>query len=303
MSWILLASLPPFLWSFSNIIDEYLSKNHFKSSAFLMIVAASVIQIIPAGLILTFHDPVFDFPWQSILVMCLLGAGSMACFVPYIKAIQIDGASVAVPIFQVIPVFTFILAWIFLGEVVGAVKIFAAALIVCAAFGITWDFHKKSISHKTLIYMFSASMGLAIYNVVTRHYLADIDWVTMLGWAFVGTRIWGMMAIILKPKWGKELYTIATTGGARVSILFFIQLALDVLAFGCFVWALSLAPAAGLVSTLNGLQPFYVLMISAVAGALLPQYFKKAHRGKALAWQVLCIMVLFVGVAILSLSE
>ncbi|NCO02671.1 MAG: EamA family transporter [Alphaproteobacteria bacterium] len=304
MSWMILASIPPLLWSFSNHIDEYLSKNHFTSSPFLMIVAACLIQIIPGVAILSFHQQAFDLSLSLIMILCALGVFSILCFVPYIKAIQIDGASVAVPIYQTIPVFTFFLAWVFLGETVSLFKIAAAFLIVSAAFAITWNFQTKSISYKTLYLMFLSSFGLGIYNVISRYYLKDgVDWLSMLGWSFIGTAIFGFIAVAVVKTWRNNLYLIVRTGGKHVLILFFIQLALDIAAFSLFIVALSLAPAAGLVSTMNGLQPFYIMVVAALGGYFLPQFFPKAASGKTLVWRLLCVVMLFIGVAVLSLSD
>ncbi|MEM9468939.1 MAG: DMT family transporter [Pseudomonadota bacterium] len=303
MSWMILAAIPPFLWSFSNVIDEYLSKNHFTQSPFLMIVAASVVQMLPAIGVLYFHQVAFDLPIMTIIFLNVLGVFTILCFAPYIKALQIDGAGVAVPLYQVIPVFTFIMAWMFLGEVVKLPQVFAAFLIVSAAFAITWDFSKKSISYKTLLLMFSSSLGLAIYNVIARYYLADIDWQAVLAWNLFGTGIFGLGAAIFHKKWRQGLIDTLTKGGKHVAVLFNVQALLDLFAFGFFVVALSMAPAAGLVSTMNGLQPFAVLIVSDLAAMILPQYFQKAASGKTLIWRILCIIALFIGVAVLSLSE
>lgn len=303
MSWIVLASIPPLLWAFSNHIDEYLSKHHFTTSPFLMIVAASVVQMVPGVLILYFYPQSFDLPLKMISLLCLLGVFSILCFVPYIKAIQIDGASVAVPIYQVIPVLTFIMAWVVLGETVGVLKIIAAFFIVSAAIGITWDFGKKSLSYKTLYLMLISSFGLALYNVASRYLLHDIDWLTMLAWAFIGTGVFGILAVILHKGWRRDLHKIISGGGWHVSILFIAQAGLDAMAFGLFISAMAIAPAAGLVSTLNGLQPFYVLVVAAFVGYFLPQKFQKLIIGKTLMWRIFCIIILFIGVAVLALSD
>ena len=233
MSWMILASIPPLLWSFSNHIDEYLSKHHFTSSPFLMIVAACIVQVIPGGLMLAFYPQAFDYSLLIIFALAALGVFSILCFVPYIKALQIDGAGVAVPIYQTIPVMTFLMAWVFLGETVSTVKIFAVVLIISAAFAVTWDFSKKSISYNTLYLMLTSSFGLAVYNVIGRYFLKDsVDWVSLLAWSFIGTAVFGLGAIVLNKTWRNDLTRIVKDGGAHDSVLFLVQADLDALAFG-----------------------------------------------------------------------
>lgn len=304
MSWMILAALPPLIWSFSNYIDEYLSNHYFTGSPFLMIIAACVIQLIPGLVMLPFFPQALEISLLMMIVLSVLGTFAILCFVPYIAAIQIDGAGVAVPIYQVIPVITFFLAWIFLGETVASIQILAAILIVMAAFAITWDFSKKSLSMKTFYLMLGSSTGIGIYNVVSRYFLTgDIDAPTLLVWSFIGTGVFGIVALVLYRPWRDDLIRIHKTGGNHVGGLFLVQLACDVAAFSLFIFAMVIAPAAGLVSTMNGLQPFFVLLVGAGLAYVLPQYFPNNATGKTLAWRVGCIIVLFIGVAILSLAE
>lgn len=182
MNWIVLAIIPQFLWAFSNIIDEYLCKNHFKDPL-IMVVAAALLQLIPGiGILfyLSFQQTLPALSIQTIFALCFLGAMIMASILPYIKAVQIDGAGLAVPMFQLVPVLTFILAWIFLGEVMALPKILAVVLVIAASIGMTADLKAKSVSIKTFYLMAACSMGFAVYNIASRYFLKDIEWFVVM---------------------------------------------------------------------------------------------------------------------------
>lgn len=304
MSWMILASIPPLLWAISNHIDEYLSKHHFKTSPFLMILGACFIQF-PIGLaLLAYHPTALNIPFLDIIMISLLGVFVFLCFVPYIKALQIGDASVAVPIFQIIPVLTFFMSWLFLQETVGIYKLIASFVIIFAALAVTWDFSKKSISYHVVFLMLLATFGLSIHNIFSRYYLTNgVDWLTFIIWGLIGTGIFACLAVLFKRSWGQELLSICRNGGLKVSGLFTFQAFLDLAAFSLFAAAMAIAPAAGLVSTMNGLQPFFVIVVAFLAGKYMPEKFKKEITTQTWIWRIFCIIILFAGVATLSLSE
>ena len=261
MSWMFFAGLSPLVWSFSNYIDEYLVKHHFSVSPVMMIVAAAVFSIIPGGIALMFYPEALEISWPMRIVLGLLDVYILITFVPYIKAIQLDGASVAVPMFQTIPVFTFLFGWIILGETVSLPKILACLLIVASAIGITWNFKTKSIRRKTVYLMLLSSMGLAISNIMNRYVVQEIDWISMMIWMWIGSSVAGILAVVLYKPWRQSFSNVILKARPAVLSLFVIQAALDMVATGLFIYALTLAPATGLVSTMNGLQPFFVIAL------------------------------------------
>lgn len=302
MSWIVLAIIPQLLWSLSNIIDEYLSTHHIKD-AVLLIIMASLLQIVPGFILVVTQEGAMNIGLLPILILSALGAFIMMNFIPYIKAIQIDGAGVAVPLYQMIPIYTFLFAWVFLAETIDGLMIAAAAMIILASVGMTWDFSKKTISFQTFYLMTVSCIGWGIYNVTNRYYLADLDWLIVMGWMWLGSGLWAFTILTLNKNRRLALQDVfLKQKNFKASSLLIAQAVLDVLGFALFIRAIQLAPAAGLVPTIGGTQAFFIFIIAGVLGYFFPKVIKPIGTKSMLFWRLFCVLMLFTGLAILSLS-
>lgn len=117
MNWFLIALVAPALWSVSNHIDKYLVSKYFKGGGTgAMPIFSSGIGFLVLPVILVFHPEVLSFPIMQGLVVAFNGFIYIAALLPYIYALQRDEASIVVPLFQTIPVFGYILGYIFFGE-------------------------------------------------------------------------------------------------------------------------------------------------------------------------------------------
>src|SRR5690606_19658623 len=133
--WILVSAIPPFLWAFNNLSDEYLAKHHFARHGLFLVLLSAAFELLPglAGYFLV--EGAGQVPIKDALILVFLGFWLSLSFFPYILALQASNANNSVPIFQIIPVFVFILGWIFLGEGATGIQVSAGLLIISAAIG------------------------------------------------------------------------------------------------------------------------------------------------------------------------
>ena len=66
-------------------------------------------------------------------------------------------------------------------------------------------------------------------------------------------------------------------------------------------FATLLAPLA-LVATLNGTQPFFILMFGLLASILFPKWFARKFERGYLIQQLISVAIIFAGVTLLSFS-
>lgn len=113
--WLLLAFSGPVLWAVSTHIDKYLVDQFFKNSdtAVLMVFTALIgLVLLP---VIAIFQPITPHPLDA-MVMIVSGILYMGAMLLYLRAIQSAEASVVAPLFQTSALFTFGLAYIFLGE-------------------------------------------------------------------------------------------------------------------------------------------------------------------------------------------
>lgn len=299
MSWILISALPPLLWSLNNIIDQFLARKHFSASAMAFLIMGSLISMFLGAILFVIDPASLFFPVQTIVICMALGIIFILSFWPYIVALQIDEAGLVVPLFQIVPVFVFILAWIFLNEIPSLTGLFATGLIVFAAIGFSFDLKIKTLRWKTLALMLLSSAGLSVYTVASRHIVGDYAWLGVMAWMTVGMGISALFYITVVPVWRRHVWQIVTAKDKSIFGFFLTQEILDLWAQLCFIYALAIAPAAGFVAAMNGLQPFYIFVLGAVAARIAPLWFKPMLPDKNLIWQIICMILMFAGIFML----
>ncbi len=93
----------------------------------IVIFAASV-GVVTLPIAFYLQHEAFDLELHQSLLLALNGALYLCALTPLLKALRISDASTVIPILQIIPVFSFILAWVFLGETLSFQQIFFSAL-------------------------------------------------------------------------------------------------------------------------------------------------------------------------------
>jgi len=301
MSWIFLACIPPFLWAFNNLFDEYMGKHHFGQNGALFIFLSSLFALVPALYLFLTVDAVHQVPFVDAIYMVLLGFLVVVAFVPYIWAIQRGSSSIAVPVFQTIPVFAFILGWMLFGETASMLQLFAAAIIIGAASFIGFDFTTKRVDGRSLGLMLVSSLFLAVYMIFSKQFIDTYGWTVFAAWDWLGGSLLSLLIILTIPGWRSQSVGIISSSAGRVLSIFFLQIVLELVAVAAWFNAMAAGPTAALVQTLNGLQPAFVLILSILAGLAFHKYFPKVAMDRVLIFKFLMIGVIMVGVYLLTL--
>lgn len=131
MNWFLIALIPPAIWSVTNHFDKYLLSKYFKGGGVgALMIFSSVIGAAIVGVITITHPEVLSYPFEKGVFIALNGFVYLLAILPFLYALKKDETSVAVPMFQLIPVFTYFLAWLILGETLSSSQLFGGLLII-----------------------------------------------------------------------------------------------------------------------------------------------------------------------------
>lgn len=298
--WIILSLLPPLLWACSNVIDEYLARRHFAGNGYLYVFMASIVEGVPALAVFCFFPALMlSVSVSDALLLMSVGVFVALASLPYIYAIQRGGAALVVPIFETISVFVLIMAWIFLGETVPAQKLFACFIIMLAAAGIAWDFSARRPDIRLLALMLLSSFMYAACSVILRRLAGEYHWLAVWGWMMAGSGIAALIVFSVSRSWRRQAAATLRAAGGAATGGFLVQAAFDMGAVFFRVGALAIAPAAGLVQSLGGTQPFYVFSLSLVLGILFPHLYPRMHFGPVMVWRLACMLALLAGVFII----
>lgn len=135
MSWFYLALIPPALYATVNHTDKYLVRRYFPNAgAGSLLIFSSLIGAALFPFILIVKPDVLEVAPLHAILMIGNGILYIVALLPYLWAIQREETSVATPLFQTIPVFGYMLGYVFLGETLTRSEFAGSILILIGAF-------------------------------------------------------------------------------------------------------------------------------------------------------------------------
>jgi drug/metabolite transporter (DMT)-like permease len=273
--WLLYAFSGPVFWAVSTHIDKYLVDRYFRHSdtAVLMVFTALVgVALLPAiGL---FDPDVLKPSVPAMLVMAASGILYMGAMLFYLRAIQSEEASVVAPLFQASTLFTFLLGYLFLHEVLRWPQLTGGALVVLGALGLSLDkrLRLKGFKLRLVLLMLAATFAVALSSVLFKFFAVEDRFWTTTFWTFAGEGLFGA-AILAVPHYRRQFVQLFRRNpGAVIGI----NGANELINLGAGLgvrFASLLAPVA-LVSAISSTSTLFVFLF----GILLTLFFPRLGR-------------------------
>ncbi|MGA9474449.1 MAG: EamA family transporter [Terriglobales bacterium] len=200
----------------------------------------------------------------------------------YLRAIQSEEASVVAPLFQTSTLFTFMFAYVFLGEVLSWAQIGGGALIVCGALILSLDmsFRFRRFKLRLILLMLVSTLVLALSSVIFKFFaVRDQFWITTF-WIYAGEALFGLGIIAVAHYRRQFVALFRRNPGAILAINGANELVN--LGGGLAVRFASLLAPVALVSAISSTTTLFVFAF----GILLTVLFPKLGR-ENLSWHVL----------------
>jgi drug/metabolite transporter (DMT)-like permease len=296
--WLPLALTGPVLWAMSTHIDKYLVDRYFANSdtAVLMVFTAllSAVLLIPIGI---FAHGVFDVNLRDISVLALAGAMFMGAMLFYLRAIQGDEASVVATLFQANTLFTFVFAYLFLGEKLELRQLAGAALIIFGALLISFEAgFTKGWRVRLVVLMLACTAVLAGSTIVFKVFVVRDDFWRTTFWMWVGEAIFGIVILAI-PHYRKQFVALLKK---NIGAVLGVNGANELINLGGTLGtrlALTMAPAA-LVSVVSSTTPLFVFLIGTALSLFAPRWSKEDLSRHALAQKAIASLIMAAGVAL-----
>lgn len=296
MSWFLIALFPPLLWGISNFIDKYLLSKYFKIGgigALLIFSALTGTFLLP--IIFIFQRSSLTISFFEGSLMILNGIIYMVALVPYLYALKKDETSVIVPIFQLIPVISYFLAYYILGETLTGVQIVASLLIIGGAIIIAMDIDGRMPRFKTdtFLLMFLSSLFYSFSTVIFKFVANNNHFWKTTFWEYIGFTL-AAMILLLIPSYRKEFRQVICENKLSFMTLNIFNEIINILSRILMTFATLLAPLA-LVWVVNGFQSFFVFIMGIGLTIFFPHINSESLRKRHLLQKTIAIMIMFIG--------
>jgi uncharacterized membrane protein len=303
MNWFWIALVAPIVWAASVHVDKYLLNRYVQKNNFgVLIIATSFVGVIALLLIGILVPGIADLAIKNILVLLLAGFLFVLYLFPYFNALNQGESTLVIPLFQTVPVFSYVLALIFLQEILTPFQILGALIIIFSAVGLSINFREKIRFNKSIFWsmMLSAvlvSIGALLFKSVA---LQEGFWVSMF-WQVLSSAVTGF-SLFFFSKFRQEFFRIVKQGGVKFLSIGMFSESLGIIGDLSISFATLLAPIA-LVQVVNGAQPFFIFLFGVLLTWFFPKVAKEDLSRKILMQKILFIAIMFAGTYLISVSN
>jgi drug/metabolite transporter (DMT)-like permease len=306
MNWVLLAIIPPLLFSISNYIDKLLvGKAGGESSGGLFILSgAAGIITIP---VLLFFAPtsIFSVSFYEGVLLLLQGALFVLYLIPYFKALQQYEPSVVVPLFHLVTVISLVLEYVFLGTMISGLSFVGLCLVIGASLEIgkaNATSHGLPTRHLFFLMLISSTF-MSLSFVIFKGVAQDINFWSASCYGCAGGVFAASVAFVVRSDYRRDFLRLLGRRPALLGLNLFNEfLAIVSGLIQAFCFTVLAAPIA-IVNAISGLQPLIVFVI----GVFLTLFFPKLHVENLdrplLRRKVTCIFIIIIGATLISLEN
>ena len=297
---IVMALSASFLWSITNHIGKFMVSIDESGSSIktLLVFTTLVAGIIISPIWLIINN--FSVGISITSLICIVLASFIYALASYFyfRALSKNDASIVVVMFQLIPVFSYILGLVFFKENLTINQIIGSIIIILSAVLISFDFEKKNNKDKkvALLLMTISSLCFAVYyflfDMATRYSSYNV----CAFWYQIGLLLLGIIFLCIKSF--RNNFTNAIKNNGKIYLnLNIINVIVNLVGNLLINFANVTLPLA-LTTILNGFQGGFVFILGFIGVKLLPKYFKENLNKKVVIQKIICIILGIIGLIV-----
>ena len=294
--WLVILLGAYFLFAASNIFDKVL-RAKFVRNSYALIALDGIINLLIGILLIILKPSILASP-NLWLVMASGAIGSLAGLM-YFMALSRSEVSSVVPVFNSIPIFTLVLAAVFLGEVLTLMQLFAFIFILAGSFIISVKRIRGLLKFDRGFWLILLSSLLyAIYFIILKYGLESSNFYTVQALVQVGAFAGAMVILLYAVVFGKVRRSELNfkpraiwLDGANEAIYFAGRLIYNI--------ALVAVPVA-IATAFGGFQALFVLALSILLSLYFSHILEERITRGAIAVKLAALGLMFIGIVLLA---
>ena len=297
---LLIIIMAQIIYSLTNYIDKFLvdGVNESGSNIKTLIVFSTLV----AGLV---FSPIwliinkFNLAINPISLIYIFSSAIIYIIAVYLyfKSLEISDTSIVVAMFQLIPVFSYILGIIFFKEILTIKQLIGSIIIILSSILISVDFkNKNKRNFKMLIMMTMSSILCSIYYILFELGFRNDSYNICAFYFQISLLLIGLSLISIKSFRTTFMQAIKSNGKKYLTINI-INEAMNLLGMLLENYANVIIPIA-IVAVVSRMQVVFVFVIGLLGTILLPKYFKENIEKKSIIKKAMCITLSIIGFVI-----
>jgi drug/metabolite transporter (DMT)-like permease len=301
MTWLWLTLGAQFLFSVGAHVDKYLLSKYFKGAApGSLILFSALFSFVVLPVLAWVNPAVLSISPPHAGILLLGGALNITGVILSLYAMQEDEASVVATLFQMIPVFNYVLAYVVLGETLTLVQVAAAVLIMAGAVVVSLDLSRPKIAVKRSVFlrMALASLFIAANSVLFKRVALSEDFWVSTFWSYLSLALVGVVLFALVRTYRRQFLRTLRLNSAPVVGLNVFNESIAAVGYVMISYATLLVPVA-LVSVMSGFQPLMVFLIGVFLTLVFPRLGKESLSKKQVIQKLAAMAGMLVGTFLL----
>ncbi len=299
---IILTIIASFIWAITTHIDKYLLynlKNNTSNINTVLVFSTLIagISFSPIWLIISnFQVKIGLIPLIIIFLSSIIYiAGNYL----YFRALEDGDPTIVAVMFQLIPVFSYILSFILFKEALSSNQIIGSILIILSAILISLEFTKTKNNNKlmTLLLMTLSSISYAIYFICFDLAVRTSNYNAAAFWFQIGLFLIGIVLFCFKQFKSPFIKMIKENGKKFIGLNITNEI-VNIIANLLVNFANLTIPLA-IANTLNGAQGAFVFLIGIIGHLIFPKIFTEKFDKKTIIQKILCIILGIIGLIIM----
>ena len=298
MHWFFIAILGPLFWSVANHTDKFLLEKFFKGGGTAVLMLFSTIfAVFVLPILYIVHPAVFNLSFFHLCALVITGILNAISIYLYLRSLEKDEATVVVPLFQLNPVFAYILGYFFLGEMLTTQQLIAGIIVIMGALIISFEVNEENrfgLKKHVALYMTLSSFLLALNHVIFKVIALEISFIPATFWSYFGYFLVGVAIFSISPKHRGDFLALFKNNKGPVLGANALTEVLTIAGNMFISYATLLAPI-GLVFLVYPYQPVFVFAIGVLLTKFAPHIATEKISGRHLFHKIAAILVVFIG--------
>ena len=292
-SWIFFVFIAQGIWAFTTLIDKFvISKGHIRSP-FVYVVLNGLMNIL-----IIFLLPFFDLEplsFADFLVLILSGATFTAAMIFYYKAVQYDEISRIAILYQLGPVFVFILSFLFLEDTLTKNHFIGFIFLLIAGIIVSYRRTGKKFRFSKAFLLMLISMLFSSISFVSAKHIFDV---TSFWNAFLWLRLSGFTSIfvLFSPSVRNQFIETYRANGSKTRVLLGFKMLIDFIAFIFAGYALQIGQAPLVSALASTFLPLFVFLLTVIISIYFPRILNEKIDKKAVFTKILAIALIVIGI-------
>lgn len=307
------------MWLIVSISSYFINAGVYVADKFLLSqkIHSSITYAFFVGIWSVFNIVLLAFdPWvpglRELLVDLLAGMLFLGTLIFWYKALHQSEATRVVPIVgALVPLFSFLFSYIFLGETLGERQLLAFFILINGGILISVKYTRfymvrevidrfKNVfgdllgfihaeyrpAQRLIVNSVVSALFFAAYYVLIKYIYSSQPFIGGFVWSRMGTFI-GVLLILFVPDWRGHIAGYRHDAKQPKNLIFFLAVRLfAALAFILLNWAISMGNVA-LVNSLQGVQYVFLILIVLLLLAKYPNFIKEEIRGGVMLQKII----------------